>query len=350
VRWILDELRESPPDVFVPNLIPAGFFAGRWVRAAGIPTVGILHSDDDYYRAIQDEFIFGAEKNRISAVVCVSRELEHQVRDRKPVHTIVRRIPYGVPLAAWRDEPGSNGLKIAYVGRLSDEQKRITDVTRALCRATAVVPGAQAIILGDGPDRGAVERIIEDAGPQSSVRLVGAVPGHAVQEELRSCDVITLLSDYEGLPIALLEGMASGCVPVTCRMRSGIPELVEHAVTGLIVEDRSHGFVSAIRRLNDDPALLKRLRSAARVRIEREFSQDASTESWASLFRELAPTHRVSHSFIPPKRFSLPRRNGNLESQSARDSGPSLPELLYRRGRMFAGRLRRRLTSIAPTK
>ena len=73
VRWILTQVREHPPDVFVPNLPVAGYYATRWVRQAGIPSIGILHSDDDFYRGIQQEFVFGRRQFRLSALTCVSQ-------------------------------------------------------------------------------------------------------------------------------------------------------------------------------------------------------------------------------------------------------------------------------------
>jgi hypothetical protein len=42
IRWYLQNIADSPPDVFVPNLVTPAYFAGRWARAAGIPTVGVL--------------------------------------------------------------------------------------------------------------------------------------------------------------------------------------------------------------------------------------------------------------------------------------------------------------------
>ena len=51
-RWILERLGENPPDIFVPNLVVAAYFAARCAREAEIPTIGVLHSDDAFYRGI----------------------------------------------------------------------------------------------------------------------------------------------------------------------------------------------------------------------------------------------------------------------------------------------------------
>ncbi len=342
LRWILARLRENPPDVFVPNLVVAGYLAARWVRSAGIPTVGILHSDDAFYRGLQQQFVFGRREFRLSALVCVSRELEQQVRARRPQHTMTRRIPYGVPLPP-QEQRRSPQLRVAYVGRLAEEQKRISEVTRVLCRVVREVPGTEAVLYGDGPDARAVERILATDGAHLPVHLVGRIESDDVQKELLGCDVIILLSDYEGLPIALMEAMACGCVPVCLRMRSGIPELVEDGVTGLLVDNRADSVVAAIRRLRDDSALREQLARAARARIEAEYSSEGSTALWAQLLTQLHAPSGARRVIDRARWMSLPAVDPGLASADVRQPSPMSPAHLYGRGRMIAGRIKRRL-------
>ncbi len=342
VRWILEQLRDDPPDVFVPNLVVAGYHAARWVREAGIPTIGVLHSDDDYYRALLDEFVFGARKFRLSGIVCVSRELERQVQQQHPSDTLVRRIPYGVQVAAPHPRNGDR-LKLVFAGRFAEEQKRISDVAHALCRAVREVPGTEAVLYGDGPDRAAVERIVLTAGAGLPISLGGLVPSDAIQERFLDGDVIVLLSDYEGLPIALMEAMACGCIPVCLRMRSGIAELVEDGVTGLLVNNRDDDFVRAIQSLRADPALCERLSAAARERIAGTFSADSCASAWTSLLLEMRGRRKPRRPVRIPGSLRLAPANIHLESPDYRRRLPSLPVRALRRGRIFAGRVRRTL-------
>jgi glycosyltransferase involved in cell wall biosynthesis len=343
VRWVLERLRENPPDVFVPNLPVAAYFAGTWIKAAGIPTVGILHSDDSFYRALQDTFVFGAKKLRLSSLVCVSRELEAQVSSRGPETTQIWRIPCGVSLPDGRVERVPGILRMAYVGRLTEEAKRISAVTRALCQATRQIPGTTAIIYGDGPDKSSVEAILSCEGNEFPVCLGGLIPSDRIQEVLFQCDVLVLLSDYEGLPIALMEAMACGCVPVCLRIRSGIPELVEDGVSGLLVDDRGDGFVEAIRRLRDEPGLWQRLSVAAMARIQEEFSDTVCNGKWAAMLHELHASASSHNTIRIPNRIRLPKRNPTLESAENRAKPPALPIRLWRKSRIFAGRVRRQL-------
>lgn len=342
VRWILEQLRENPPDVFVPNFVVSAYHAARWVRAAGIPTVGILHSDDPYYRAIQDEFLFGAAERQLSSVVCVSQELERQVKLRSPANSIVARIPYGVSIPEIISESTPARFRIAYVGRLTEEQKQISELTRAFIRVCQAIPDAEAVIYGDGLDRGNVEAILSAEGQNVRVRLAGNIPNDQIQQELLQCDVIALLSDYEGLPIALLEAMACGCVPVCLQMRSGIPELVRHEISGLIVSDRGDSFLAAMKQLASDPELRTSLGTQARQTVKDRYSLEHTADLWARHLFQLSQQSSLRR-FVTPRKILLPKPNPVLESEEQRMVPPSGINLLLRKTRMWAGRVRKRL-------
>lgn len=323
ILWILERLSENPPDVFVPNLVIPAYFASRWIKSAGIPTVGILHSDDAFYRGIQDEFVFGAPEFAVSSLVCVSKELENQVNTNSDsTSTGVIRIPYGVAIPAPPSVRADGLLRIAFVGRLAEEQKRISEVTRAFCKAARQVDEIECLIYGDGPDRSNVERILEQEAQDLPVHLRGRIPSEEVQSTLAECDVIVLLSDYEGLPIALLEAMACGCVPVCMRMRSGIPELVTDGVTGLVVEDREESFVSAIHRLRGNEDLRKSLSRNARSLIQQNFSIDANADAWADLLISLIRDSSIPQPIETPHPFNLPPVHDALSGEDPRHLNP----------------------------
>ena len=341
VEWILSQLSEHPPDIFVANYVLAGYFAGAFLRKLGCPTIGVLHSDDPFYRGLQDQFVFGNDSQRLSAVVCVSQEIERQVRMRRPQVT-VSRIGCGGPLSptAVTTKPGI--LRVGYVGRLADEQKRISDVARAFCRMVLEVDGVEAVIYGDGPERKVVEEILAKEGQGLPVKLGGLIDSNQIQQHLLACDVIVLLSDYEGLPIALMEAMACGCVPVCLRIRSGIPELVEDGITGLLVDDRSDDFVAAIRRLKFDAKLWANLSQAAKLKIQREHSIEAGAEKWSKLLQQLDREAPPKKTVCLPRKLRLPSPHASMKSFDVRCI--AVPQWLawVRRARLQLGRIKRR--------
>jgi glycosyltransferase involved in cell wall biosynthesis len=132
-------------------------------------------------------------------------------------------------------------------------------------------------LVGDGPDRGALEDQIAAAGLEGRVSLLGPRPRGEVAELMAASDVLvapsvpTRQGKREGIPIVLMEALASG-LPVVASRLAGIPELVEDGRTGLLVEPRdAAGLAAALRRLSDDPALRAQLAAAGRAKVELEF-------------------------------------------------------------------------------
>ncbi|HAC62866.1 MAG TPA: glycosyl transferase family 1, partial [Cyanothece sp. UBA12306] len=305
VRWVLEQLRKDTPDIFIPNLILSGFYSSYWLKKAKIPTVGIMHSDDPFYHGILDQFVFGLPKYQLSALVCVSRFLEQYVLERGATKSVIRSIPCGVPVPKLTSEFSGQSLKIAYLGRLVEEQKQISQVAKAFCRAVKEVTNTEAIIYGSGSAESSVVKILAEQGQGLPVKLGGSINSDQVQEYLLECHVIVLLSDYEGLPISLMEAMACGVVPVCLRIRSGIPELIEDGVTGLLVDDRGDDFVNAIRRLREEPGLWQRLSRGARAKIEAEYSNKVAVNSWIVLLKELHENSQDHQSIKIPWFLSL---------------------------------------------
>jgi glycosyltransferase involved in cell wall biosynthesis len=303
--------------------------------------VGVLHSDDSLHRGLQDAFVFGRKRFRISGLVCVSKALKDEVLARGPKDTTVSRIACGTAIPPTIVKRVPSVLRLAYVGRLTQEQKRVTDLARVFCRVTRELPGVHASIFGDGPERGAVERILVSEGSGLPINLEGPIDSAKIQERLLEHDVIVLLSDYEGLPIALMEGMAGGCVPVCLRTRSGIPELVEDGVTGLLVNDRGDGFVNVIRKLRDEPGLWQRLSTAARAKIKDGYSSGTCAKQWAEFLNLLHSWSGPKRAINIPRRITLPPTHPGFAHQDPRPSGPPLPIRMYRRTRIAAGRWRR---------
>ncbi len=338
VRWIFDRLTEEPPDVFVVSAVyPAAYYAGRWLREAGIPTVGICHGGGmmPFYQGLLDEFVLGRAGYQVSAFVCISKGLEQAVLEQNPQGILVRSIPYGVPIPESVAKKPNGRLRLAYVGRLAEEQKRISEVTRGLCRAVREVPGTEALIYGDGPARAAVEQIIREEGDGLPVQLIGFVEHDQIPKLLLECHAVVLLSDHEGLGLSLLEGMASGVVPIGLRGAPGVTEFVVDGVTGLLVGDRGDEFVAAVRRLREDPALWERLARSAHAKVEADYSEKVCADRWQELFHKLVNSSGPRKPLRIPRRLHLPPLNPALAWLDPRP----LQELI-RRARRFVSRVK----------
>jgi colanic acid/amylovoran biosynthesis glycosyltransferase len=344
VRWIFDRLAENPPDVFVSNAVyPAAYYAGRWLREAGIPTVGICHGGGmmNFYQGLLDEFVLGRAAYQVSAFVCVSKFLEQAVLERRPKEILVRSIPCGVPIPESVAKKPNGRLRLAYVGRLAEEQKRISEVTHGLCRAVREVPGTEALIYGDGPARAAVEQILREEGNGLPVQLVGFVENNQIPKHLLECHAVVLLSDHEGLPVSLLEGMASGVVPIGLRGAPGVTELVVDGLTGLLVGDRGDEFVAAVRRLRENPALWERLARSAHAKVEADYSEQVCADRWQELFHKLVNSSGPRKPLRIPRRLHLPPVHPALTWLDPRPH-----QEWIRRARRFASRVKHQYLSI----
>jgi glycosyltransferase involved in cell wall biosynthesis len=140
------------------------------------------------------------------------------------------------------------------------------------------------------------------------------VPNAEMPSRLARFHAVALLSDYEGLPIAILEAMACGVVPICLDVRSGVPELIEDGVTGFRVHDRDEGFVAAVSRLAGDRALWGRMRLACRERIEARYTLAREADTWAALLGELA-SRRRSTALRAPLVVPLPSLAPELAQQ-----------------------------------
>jgi colanic acid/amylovoran biosynthesis glycosyltransferase len=306
IRWILSKLAENTPDIFVPHMIVAALYASKWVKQAGIPTIGVLHSDEDFYQGIIREFVFGHTEYRLSALVCVSDFLTKTVQDLGHTNVLIRKIPCGVQIPKKYAQPPQDKLRLIYVGRLVEEQKQISQVTKSLCRVVKEIPNTEAIIFGDGPSKSNIEEIILKQGQGLPIYLGGLIDNSKIQAVMLQSHILVLLSEYEGLPIALMEGMACGLVPICLNIRSGIPELIENNINGLLVNNRNDEFVNAVNNLRKDLMLWGRLSIAARNKIKSFYSHDSCVMEWNNLFLELKEVYNIKRTIRKPLYIKLP--------------------------------------------
>lgn len=319
VRSLLQLLEDTQPDIYIPNCIVPAYFAAGYARRAGIPTVGVLHSHDPFHWGIVDEFIAGHPVFRVSAVVPVSRFIEAEISSMTgTLGVMVRRIGCGVEIPMRPAEPAGPVFRLVFVGRLVEEAKRISDVTNALCSVAQRIRRLEAWIVGEGPERGAVEKIIREKGMGGRVKLLGRVDSAQIYDVLAQCQGFVLLSDYEGLPISMLEAMATGVVPICLDTRSGVREAIEHDVNGLIVKDRASDFFTAVRDLQGDPLKWRKLSLAARDTVRRRFSIAGCAHQWVDLLHELNGQGSVRSDFRAPRLLRLPPPNPKFGEFGAR--------------------------------
>jgi glycosyltransferase involved in cell wall biosynthesis len=160
---------------------------------------------------------------------------------------------------------------VAGVGRL-DAQKDFPTFLRAAAMIAAELPDIDFLVVGEGEERAALDALARRLGLGARVVFTGL--RHDVPRLLAAADVLALTSLYEGFPNVVLEAMATGAVAVATDV-GGCRELVTSGETGLLVPPRAPAAVAAaVGRVLRDPALARRLATAARQRVEGAFSID----------------------------------------------------------------------------
>lgn len=132
-------------------------------------------------------------------------------------------------------------------------------------------------VVGHGPMRKELERMIRERGVGDVIRLAGARPQEEVARMMAEATLFVLPSivasdgQMEGIPVALMEAMASARAVVSTTL-SGIPELVEHGVSGLLVPPEDAGALAlAMRELLEDPQRAKQMGLRGQQKVRAEF-------------------------------------------------------------------------------
>jgi glycosyltransferase involved in cell wall biosynthesis len=162
-----------------------------------------------------------------------------------------------------RAELGLDGVTLTAAGRLT-RQKALGDALAAVAR----VDGVTLLLVGDGPERGALERQTRELGLDGRVRFLGTQTRDGVIGLFRVADAAILTSAWENLPHTVLEALAVG-TPVIATTVGGVPEVVHDGENGLLVAPGDvEAMAQAIRRVATDDAFRAALADAAARSVE----------------------------------------------------------------------------------
>ena len=313
-RWksLGEYIESNAPGIYIPNY--------DWRNSCISPTlsqhigiVGIVHSDDpNHYEHVTR---LGRYWN---AIVAVSRTIADQVvkLDASLAPRLVT-IPYGVHVPksfCERERVPGCPLRIVYAGRLVQEQKRVRDLPRIFGALMDRGIPAELTIVGGGAEEGILRVACSRWIATGQVRFLGTLPNEEVLQVFAARDVLLLTSEFEGLPVSLLEAMAHGCVPVVTDIQSGIPELVRNGETGYrIAVGDVGGFAECLANLQADGATRHALSVASYEAIRSGgFSTEDMVASYLSLFErvlveaELGEFERPRGEILPPPNSPCP--------------------------------------------
>lgn len=300
-RAILNEARETGADVIHAHwAIPTGPAAVVAARKLRLPSVITMHGGDVYVNPAQGYdfptrwYVRPALRwtlRHAGALTAITEDCrQHALRAGAPAEKI-RLVFNGTDLR--RFSPGQNGADarfgphMIFACRQLFPRKGIRFLLEAAAQLKPRFPDIKIVLAGDGFERPALVGLAEQLGIAADVTFLGWTPNADLPQYYRAAALSVIPSLEEGFGIPAAEAM--GCeVPVVASDAGGLPEVVEHGVTGLVVPRGDSGALAqAIGSLLADPERRRQMGLAGRARALRLFDWDRSAEQFEELYREL---------------------------------------------------------------
>ncbi len=277
-------------DVIVPSHGEEVLAVAARLRAGGARCLGIAHVDETA------EFGRLADFGGWDGLVGVSRACVEGIARAIP-GSVPHRIVYGVPLAATpRRSDRSGPIRLGYVGRMVEGQKRIGELIGLIARLGELGVDHEFHIVGDGPDLNAWTARARDAGITGD-RLVmhGRRSMEWVEAFLPTLDLSVNVSGWEGTSVSMLEAMGRGVVPCVTGVASGVDEWIEDGVHGIVTPvGRPDLMAKRIADVAADRDRIDRMGAAAHARMcERGMGLSHAAERYAAVLDDVLAAPRA---------------------------------------------------------
>jgi glycosyltransferase involved in cell wall biosynthesis len=271
--------------------------AATWIisRLLGLPFTVTVHAYEIYSTKNDLLRLVSQQANQVVAISDYNRSQVATMCSLPAeaislVHCGVNLTGLQVELHEKEKTRGEIPLRILSVGSLVSK-KGHTYLIRACHFLKERGIAFQCSIIGGGPGESTLRNLIETYDLQNHVELLGARPHPEIIQSYHEHDVFVLASvvapsgDRDGIPVVLMEAGAIG-MPLISTEVSGIPELVRHGQTGLLVPPEDPlALAEAIMTFARDPKMQSRLGDNARALVEAEFSIASSARQMAELFQ-----------------------------------------------------------------
>ncbi|RWR29833.1 colanic acid biosynthesis glycosyltransferase WcaL [Sinirhodobacter populi] len=236
----------------------------------GIPYSFTMHGPTEFFSA--HWWHIGEKVARASFVAAISHFCRSQLMYFSPAAAWdhIRIVHCGVTPALYGPHQPTPAPVVTFVGRL-DAVKGTPLLIEAFARVAGAHPQARLSVIGDGPERAACTARVAELGIGDRVTFHGYRNSDEVADMLRQSDMLVLPSFAEGVPVVLMEAMASE-IPVIASQVAGVGELVENGVSGFTIPAGDLDTLAArIDTLLSDPDLRARMGAAGRAKVEADF-------------------------------------------------------------------------------
>jgi glycosyltransferase involved in cell wall biosynthesis len=185
--------------------------------------VGVLHSDEPKYYEVSMQY-----QASIDIWTCVSGRVKRKLQEYEAFkEKKIFVIPCGIFIPANERQPEegiADPVRLVYLGRLTEYQKRISDLLKVAVGLKKEGVNFHLNVIGDGDDRPRLEQKCVAEALDKQVSFTGWLSKKEILSILFQTDLLILTSDFEGMPIAVMEGLSTGCGIISTRV-SGVEDL-----------------------------------------------------------------------------------------------------------------------------
>jgi glycosyltransferase involved in cell wall biosynthesis len=326
IRAIAGLLDRLDPDlvlgVNLVDLYPAARRARREGRFRGRVAMTLHALQAEYYGDLRRH---GAGIDAVIATNRLACRLAKEQGGMEPSRVLYA--PYGVPVPPWQIPAGDPAamLRLAWVGRLDQAQKRVHDLPPLLEALDAQGVQAQLDIAGDGKRRSPLERELAPWIERGRVRLLGHLDQRGLADRIYGHHhALVITSSWETGPIVAWQAMASGMAVVSSRyVGSGLEGALQHDATALLFPcGDAAAAAGQLGRLRHAP-LLERLSRAGHALVRERYSEAASLAAWRLALGEVMALPPLP----TPPREPAPAATGRLDRWLGSPRGEDLRRL-----------------------
>jgi len=225
-------------------------------------------------------------------IISVSEYINNEITDKhKNLISRSSVIPFGIETPESyinRVYDNNSKINIVYTGRIVQKQKRVADLTKIVNLLVNRNVDFQLTIVGDGKFKTQLEEMMKEYVEMGFVIFTGELKNAEVLNILDDQDIFILTSDYEGLPISLLEAMSRGCIPIVSDLKSGIPQLIVNNENGFRAPvGNIEKYFEYIKYLKDNIELRKKMSfNAYETILNNEYNSKTMVENYIKIFNE----------------------------------------------------------------
>ncbi len=247
-----------------------------------------------------------------NGVICVSPSLRDILLKESPSSS-VRYIPNGVSVSGFVHRTWTEPFRILYAGRVEHNQKGVLFLPEIIKGLLAEGINCILDIIGDGPSLKELKDLVRRYSLGMNIIIHGSRPNHEVRSQMNNSHFLLMPSYYEGLPVALLEAMGCGLIPVVSLLEGHTDFIIENTRNGFFGKAGSHeSFVVAFKKAVSDIKKLPEISLNSFLTVKEKYNVTEMADAYLSFFNDSIPVEK---------------RNGKIDYSNIIYK-PSLPILL----------------------